>query len=98
MTGTVAEDAARGGKRPGVGAAGSCETVTPKLGRFDREALPPDEAARVREHLLGCPSCRKELERRRVLRVSLSRLHLPPPPPGLWDRVMAVLQRQQGAD
>ena len=55
--------------------------------------LPPDEEARVREHLDGCSSCRKLLAalRRTVGGLGLLR---EPAPPDLADRVVTLIDRE----
>lgn len=44
-------------------------------------------------HLDGCPACREELERMREQTAALGELPDPAPPPGLWNRVEADLDR-----
>jgi anti-sigma factor RsiW len=71
-----------------------CEEVREKLSEYLEEALDPEAAVLVREHLAGCASCREELraldETRRAV-TDLPSLH---PPAGFTQRVMARVREE----
>ncbi len=64
--------------------------ISELLATYALDALPPDEAALVEEHLADCPRCQDELASLRevaaLLAVSEAR-----PPEGLWDRIAVEL-------
>jgi anti-sigma factor RsiW len=52
--------------------------------------LDHDSRDRVFSHLVGCESCRAEIEEQRRLKASLGLLETPEPPAGLMGRLLAV--------
>ncbi len=68
----------------------NCHDARDRLSDFLDEALGPPELAEVREHLEGCPECRRELERLRATVSLLARVERPRAPLGFVDRVMAA--------
>jgi anti-sigma-K factor RskA len=63
------------------------------LGASVLNALPGDEEELLEAHLVSCPECRAEL---RELRSTVSMLVEPAtePPPGLWDDIVATIERK----
>lgn len=59
------------------------------LGAFALDAVEPDEALIVEEHLETCPSCRAAVANERQVAAALVERRLPPP--GLWDRIASQL-------
>ncbi len=61
-------------------------------------ALPPDEAAAVREHVAGCAECRRELEELPPLLDALVAwpTDVLSPPAGLWDRLARRIGEEAG--
>ncbi|MFN2489579.1 MAG: anti-sigma factor domain-containing protein [Actinomycetota bacterium] len=61
-------------------------------------ALPPDEAATIRSHLMSCDECRDEVDDMAIAESSLALAVEPEPlPPGFADRVIARLERETPA-
>lgn len=56
------------------------------LGAYALDALEPEEASAVAEHLESCPRCRSELAGLRVAASALGE-HAGTVPPGLWDKI-----------
>jgi anti-sigma factor RsiW len=66
------------------------DTIIELLGAFALDAVDPDEAAAVREHLAGCPRCRDEVAQHH----QTAGLLAPPgdePPAHLWEGISARL-------
>jgi anti-sigma factor RsiW len=66
------------------------DAIIELLGAFALDAVDPDEAAAVREHLAGCPRCRDEVEQHH----QTAGLLAPPgdePPAQLWEGISARL-------
>jgi hypothetical protein len=81
----------------------SHDDIVELLGAYALDAVGPDEAAAVNEHLAGCPRCRAEVASHRqtaaVLASSLGDVPAGPhgdAPAGLWDGIAARLDRPAG--
>lgn len=69
------------------------------LGAYALDAVDPDEAQAVEEHLKDCPQCRDEVEQHRSVAAMLGNAGATAPA-GLWDRIAASLdepERSSGA-
>jgi hypothetical protein len=60
------------------------------LGAYALDALDPDEAGAVAEHVESCPRCRPELASLRETASALGE-HSGSVPPGLWDKIAGQL-------
>lgn len=60
------------------------------LGAYALDAVDPDEAAEVDDHLRECPRCRAEVAEHRETAALLVEARIEPPP-ALWDRLAATL-------
>ncbi len=60
------------------------------LGAYALDAVDPDEAQAVEEHLKDCPQCRDEVEQHRSVAAMLGNAGATAPA-GLWDRIAASL-------
>src|SRR5262249_20219963 len=69
----------------------NCSQVTDCFPAFLYGDLPPEETARVQDHLSGCPACRRELTALQEVRQLLDRL----PPPADVRIDLPKLYRQQ---
>ncbi len=70
------------------------EEVSELLGAFALDAVEPDEAIRIEAHLEACPRCRDELRNHREV-VGLLSYSGQEAPPGLWDRVVEGVRREE---
>jgi anti-sigma factor RsiW len=61
------------------------------LGAYALDAVDPDEARMVEEHLLECPRCRAEVAEHREVAALLTSGTSAPVPDGVWDRIAADL-------
>jgi anti-sigma-K factor RskA len=61
------------------------------LGPYALDAVSPDEAARIEEHLRDCPRCRVEVEEHRETAAMLAGAGQTAPD-GLWERISARLE------
>jgi anti-sigma factor RsiW len=68
----------------------SCEPER-VTGYVDGE-LPPEERARIEEHLRGCAVCREQVAAEQALRAGLHALPEVEPPPGMEARLRAMLR------
>jgi anti-sigma factor RsiW len=59
-------------------------------------ALPPSEAARVRDHLAACAPCRARLDSLRLVHEALSTQPEPEPSPDLAAAIIARARAQRG--
>ena len=66
------------------------EEVSEMLATYSLDALPPEEAALVEQHLVDCPRCRAELAELREV-AGLLGGSATSPPEGLWDRIASEL-------
>jgi predicted anti-sigma-YlaC factor YlaD len=73
------------------------EEVAEMLAAYSLDALPPDEAALVEEHLADCPRCRAELASLLEVAALLAGSNTAPPE-GLWDRIASELTGPGSAD
>jgi anti-sigma factor RsiW len=60
------------------------------LGAFALDAVEPDEAAEISEHLSGCPRCRAEVAAHREIAAMLGNAG-DEAPPGLWDKIAEAI-------
>ncbi len=60
------------------------------LGAYALDAIPPDEALAVSEHIADCPICQEELSDYRKVAAGLAPLATVPPPE-IWDRIASEL-------
>jgi len=65
------------------------------LGAYALDAVDPDEAAAVEEHVASCPRCRAELAEHRETAAMLASVGAPAPE-GVWDRIAAELDADAG--
>jgi Putative zinc-finger len=56
---------------------------------------PPGAAARIRDHLAGCPRCRDEVAMLRTAASALATLTEPALPPGLHERLVAAVRAER---
>jgi anti-sigma-K factor RskA len=61
------------------------------LGAYALDAVDPDEARLVEEHLVECPRCRAEVAAHREVAALLTSGTSDPVPDGVWDRIAADL-------
>ena len=61
------------------------------LGAYALDAVDPDEARLVEEHLVECPRCRAEVAAHREVAALLTSGTSDPVPDGVWDRITADL-------
>lgn len=61
------------------------------LGAYALDAVDPDEAHLVEEHLAECPRCRAEVAEHREVAALLTSGTSTPVPDGVWDRIAADL-------
>lgn len=66
-----------------------------RLSRLLDGELPPEEASACEGHLQGCPECARVHAELSALRAGLGRLGSLPPPPELFDRVAAAVDRHR---
>ena len=66
------------------------EEVAEMLATYSLDALPPDEAALVEQHLADCPRCRAELASLQEVAALLAGSDTAAPD-GLWDRIASEL-------
>jgi hypothetical protein len=66
------------------------------LGAYALDAVEPEEAAAVAEHLAGCPVCRAEVDQLRAVAAVLA-WEGTDAPPALWDRISAGLGQARSA-
>jgi anti-sigma factor RsiW len=77
-----------------------CHDLRPLLGAYVLDALEPDEAAAVREHLRDCPGCAAEHSRLAplpgllTLAAGADAALADPPPAALEERVLDVVARE----
>jgi anti-sigma factor RsiW len=64
--------------------------ISELLATYALDALPPDEAALVEEHLADCPRCQDELASLREVAALLAASEVSPPE-AIWDRIAAEL-------
>jgi hypothetical protein len=65
-----------------------CEPYRELLGVYALDALDPEEADRVREHLAGCPRCQQEVDQHREAVVFLATASVGGPAPDrMWERI-----------
>jgi anti-sigma-K factor RskA len=62
-------------------------------GAYALNALAPEEAAEFRRHLVGCPSCRKELRELQAAAARIGAAQAVTPPPQLKSRILAAAAR-----
>jgi anti-sigma factor RsiW len=69
------------------------DAVSEMLAIYAVDALPPDEAASVEEHLADCPRCQDELASLREVAalLAVSAVSDAGPPAGIWDRIAVDL-------
>ncbi len=70
-----------------------CEAYWERISASLDDALTPEEAARLEEHLRQCPECRALAEQLRAVEQDLG--ELPPVPEGFADRVMEGVAQQE---
>jgi hypothetical protein len=68
-----------------------------EIAALDAELLPPDEAAALRGHLAGCPSCSGILADLNALSRELGAFPSPPIPPDVAARIDAALMAEAAA-
>lgn len=61
------------------------------LGAFALDAVDPDEAALVEDHLRGCPRCAAEVAEHREVAAMLAHTGAPAPE-GIWERIVEGLE------
>lgn len=61
------------------------------LGAYALDAVDPEEARLVEEHLVECPRCRAEVAEHREVAALLTSGTTDPVPDGVWDRIAADL-------
>ena len=61
------------------------------LGAYALDAVHPEEARLVEEHLVECPKCRAEVAEHREVAALLTSGSTEPVPDGVWDRIAADL-------
>jgi len=61
------------------------------LGAYALDAVDPEEARLVEEHLAECPRCRAEVAEHREVAALLTSGSTEPVPDGVWDRIAADL-------
>jgi anti-sigma factor RsiW len=66
------------------------DEITELLASYALDAVSPEEAAEIEEHLAGCPRCRAELAAHREVAGVLGNLGGAPPADG-WDRIAEEL-------
>ncbi|MGH9088659.1 MAG: zf-HC2 domain-containing protein, partial [Acidimicrobiales bacterium] len=62
------------------------DAVAELLGAYALDAVDPDEAQVVADHLAECPRCRAEVDELRAVAAALGNAH-EDPPPEVWDRI-----------
>ena len=67
------------------------EEIQELLGAYALDAVDPDEAAVIEDHLRDCPRCRAEVAQHRETAALLANAHAEAPA-ALWDRVAASLE------
>jgi Anti-sigma-K factor rskA/Putative zinc-finger len=68
----------------------SHDEIAELLGAYALDAVDPDEAAAVEDHLVNCPRCRDEVARHREVAASLAFAGTDAPE-GLWERIVSGL-------
>ena len=71
------------------------DEVAEMLATYSLDALPPEEAALVQQHLADCPQCRAELASLQEV-AGLLASSATAPPEGLWDRIAGELAQAAG--
>jgi anti-sigma factor RsiW len=61
------------------------------LGAYALDAVDPDEARQVEDHLAECPRCRAEVAAHREVAALLTSSPADPVPDGVWDKIAAEL-------
>lgn len=67
------------------------EDIVELLGAYALDAVDPDEASLVEDHLRSCPRCAAEVAEHREVAAMLAHSGAPAPE-GLWDRIVADLE------
>jgi anti-sigma factor RsiW len=67
-----------------------CGAIQDLLGAYALDAVDPEEAARVDEHLASCPRCRQEVDEHRTTMVALA-AGGGPAPDQVWDRIAGAI-------
>lgn len=75
----------------------SHDEVAELLGAYALDAVDPDEAAAIEQHLESCPRCRSELRSHREV-VGVLAYSGQEAPEGLWDRVASALHPREEAE
>ncbi|MCA8961869.1 MAG: zf-HC2 domain-containing protein, partial [Planctomycetes bacterium] len=74
----------------------TCESVRPRLSEWIDDELDPGEVGRVADHLSICPSCRREEQALRNVKLLVgAKVCRDPAPPGLAERVEAALESRR---
>ena len=69
----------------------SHDDIVDLLGAYALDAVDPEEAAAVEEHLAGCPRCTAEVAEHREVAAMLAHTGAPAPD-GLWSRIAESLE------
>lgn len=72
-----------------------CEPFADLLGVYALDALAPDEAVSVGEHLRSCPRCSQEVAQHREA-VAMFAARGGPAPEGVWDRIASAISADTG--
>lgn len=74
-----------------------CATLGELIGAYALDALEPEEAAAVAEHVAGCPRCAQELDEHRDTVGFLAAAGVPAAaPPEVWDRIAGAIEGDGG--
>jgi len=71
-----------------------CQAIREQMIDYFYRELPPEEWARIEEHLLGCRECQEELATLRRVAATLDQWQVPEPPRGLVERTLARLRAE----
>jgi hypothetical protein len=75
---------------------GACEAIQDLLGAYALDAVDPDEAALIGDHLATCPKCQQEVNQHRETVLLLAASGGPAPDP-VWDRIAGAIAGQEAS-
>jgi hypothetical protein len=71
----------------------TCADIRDQLDAWLLQRLPRSDAEAIAAHLAGCPACRTLLADLRTIQAEARRIGEDGPPPGAWQRMAVVLER-----
>ncbi len=72
-----------------------CKQTEKYLSRSLENRLNPSEAIQLKEHLGGCPHCRKSQSEYRIIRSALTEERFPETQPYFWERLQSRLKEKR---